>query len=58
MLVVAGTARLVGTNVERICVEAAALLEDPVEYERRSTIANPYGDGKSAGRIVELLSCG
>ncbi|HUW56487.1 MAG TPA: UDP-N-acetylglucosamine 2-epimerase (non-hydrolyzing) [Planctomycetota bacterium] len=54
----AGTARLVGTSIERICAEAAALLEDPIEYERRSKIANPYGDGRSAGKIVELLSCG
>ena len=51
----AGTVRLVGTDVERITEEAAALLGDPAEYERRSRIANPYGDGKSAGRIVELL---
>ena len=51
----AGTVRLVGTNVERITEEAAALLGDPAEYERRSKIANPYGDGKSAGRIVDLL---
>jgi UDP-N-acetylglucosamine 2-epimerase (non-hydrolysing) len=52
----AGTARLVGTDVDRIAGEAAALLGDRAEYERRSKIANPYGDGKSAPRIVDVLS--
>ena len=55
--VAAGTARLVGTSVERIVEESARLLEDRDEYARRSRIANPYGDGHAAGRIVERLLC-
>jgi UDP-N-acetylglucosamine 2-epimerase (non-hydrolysing) len=51
----AGTARLVGTDVETIFREVALLLSDEREYARRSRIANPYGDGKSAGRIVDVL---
>ena len=54
--VAAGTARLVGTDVERIVAEAALLLGDPAEYERRSKIANPYGDGRAAQRIVDVLA--
>lgn len=51
----AGTCRLVGTNPQRILDEAAILLEDQVEYQRRSSLANPYGDGQAAIRIRELL---
>lgn len=53
--VTAGTARLVGTDVERICREAAVLLDDREEYERRSRIHNPYGDGSAGRRIREIL---
>jgi UDP-N-acetylglucosamine 2-epimerase (non-hydrolysing) len=51
----AGTCRLVGTDPEVICREAAVLLTDPEEYRRRSTLANPYGDGKAAERICKIL---
>jgi len=54
--IAAGTARLVGTDVERICGEAARLLDDPAEYERRARIANPYGDGGASTRIVDVLT--
>lgn len=51
----AGTCRLVGTDPEVICREATILLTSPDEYRRRSTLANPYGDGKSAQRICKIL---
>lgn len=51
----AGTCRLVGTDPNRILSEAATLLEDAVEYNRRSSLANPYGDGLASTRIRELL---
>jgi UDP-N-acetylglucosamine 2-epimerase (non-hydrolysing) len=47
----AGTVRLVGTDVDRIVREAALLLDDAVEYQRRSRIHNPYGDGHASERI-------
>jgi UDP-N-acetylglucosamine 2-epimerase (non-hydrolysing) len=53
--VTAGTARLVGTVIERIVAECAVLLEDQQEYARRSRIHNPYGDGQAALRIRDLL---
>jgi UDP-N-acetylglucosamine 2-epimerase (non-hydrolysing) len=53
--VMAGTARLVGTNVEQISHEAAILLDDREEYERRARIHNPYGDGSASVRIREIL---
>jgi UDP-N-acetylglucosamine 2-epimerase (non-hydrolysing) len=49
----AGTCRLVGTAQESIVAEASRLLEDRKEYQRRSRLKNPYGDGKAAERIVE-----
>ncbi len=51
----AGTCRLVGTSIERIVAEATILLRDKAEYARRSQLSNPYGDGKSAGRVREIL---
>ena len=51
----AGTARLVGTDPERICLEAARLLDNPEEYSARSQIHNPYGDGQASRRIADIL---
>jgi UDP-N-acetylglucosamine 2-epimerase (non-hydrolysing) len=47
----AGTATLVGSHVERIVEAVTLLLEDGAEYERRSRIHNPYGDGRASQRI-------
>jgi len=52
----AGTARLVGTDTARIVAECVLLLEDEDEYARRSHIHNPYGDGKAALRIRDVLA--
>ena len=54
--VAAGTARLVGTDPERILAEAERLLDDEAAYASMARAHNPYGDGKSAARIVELLA--
>ncbi len=51
----AGTARMVGTNPERICAEVELLLDDPREQERRSRIHNPYGDGQASARIRDIV---
>ena len=53
--VAAGTVRLVGTSIDSIVDGIRTLLNDPAEYSRMSTAANPYGDGKSAMRIVNFL---
>jgi UDP-N-acetylglucosamine 2-epimerase (non-hydrolysing) len=52
----AGTAKLVGTQIENIIMETQKLLDHPEEYGRMANIKNPYGDGKSAERIVQILS--
>jgi UDP-N-acetylglucosamine 2-epimerase (non-hydrolysing) len=51
----AGTARLVGTDPERIVAEASTLLDDMQEYERRVAIYNPYGDGLASHRIADFI---
>jgi UDP-N-acetylglucosamine 2-epimerase (non-hydrolysing) len=51
----AGTARLVGTDRERIIEQTRMLLENPSEYESMAKSVNPYGDGHAAERIVEAL---
>ena len=51
----AGTVKLVGTNTEKIVFEVSKLIEDNEYYSNMSKAQNPYGDGKSCQRIVELI---
>lgn len=51
-----GTAKLVGTDKERIVREAALLMDDHSSYNEMSEKRNPYGDGKSSIKIREVLS--
>ena len=51
----AGTARLVGTEVYNITEALTELLSDPRVFSKMSQASNPYGDGKSAGRILEVI---
>lgn len=53
--IAAGTAKLVGTHEDKIFMEATRLLDETESYQKMSTIANPYGDGRAAQRIVERL---
>lgn len=53
--VVAGTVKLVGTNVAMIVHEASILLHDKNAYEAMSRAHNPYGDGQAASRIGTFL---
>jgi len=51
-----GGVRLVGTNEHRIVTEAERLLSDDEHYRAMATAANPYGDGKTSARILDLLT--
>lgn len=53
--VAAGTARLVGTDVEKILFNVNALLDDQAAYRGMAERHNPYGDGRAGARIVEEL---
>jgi UDP-N-acetylglucosamine 2-epimerase (non-hydrolysing) len=52
----AGVAKLVGTDEERIFSEAERLLTDEQAYRSMAQVRNPYGDGRAADRIVDLLA--
>jgi UDP-N-acetylglucosamine 2-epimerase (non-hydrolysing) len=53
--ILAGTAKLVGTNPDTIIEEVEKLLNNPAEYAKYTAAANPFGDGKAAKRIVEVV---
>lgn len=53
--VAAGTVKLVGTSVSNIEDASSALLDFAEAYEAMKTAHNPYGDGHSAERIVEII---
>ena len=52
----AGTAKLVGTETHSIVTEIFTLLDDKAAYETMARAHNPFGDGHSARRIVELVA--
>ena len=51
----AGTLKLVGTDENIIFSEADILLSNKMKHEEMSLATNPYGDGKSSGKIVEII---
>ena len=53
--VIAGTARLVGTDTATIVAAATRLLDDASAYAAMSQAHNPYGDGHAARRIAEII---
>lgn len=53
--IAAGVAQLVGTDRQLIVREAGRLLGDPEARARIAGIANPYGDGHAAERIVAMF---
>ncbi len=52
----AGTAKLVGTDPQRLLAEASRLLDDAGEYARMSKAQNPYGDGHAVERILRVIA--
>ena len=53
--VTAGTAKLVGTETSVIVTEMFKLLDDKAAYDAMARAHNPFGDGQTASRIVELI---
>jgi len=53
--VLAGTLKLVGMDAELIYQAAHLILTDQEEYQKMSTVSNPYGDGYASKRIVDIL---
>ena len=54
--VTAGTAKLIGTNKNRIISEIFTLLDDDASYSAMARAHNPFGDGKASQRIAEIIS--
>lgn len=53
--IASGTALLVGTDKEKIITETKKLLKNSAEYEKMAKATNPYGDGTTSQKIVELF---
>jgi UDP-N-acetylglucosamine 2-epimerase (non-hydrolysing) len=53
--VTAGTAKLIGTDADRIISEIFTLLDDDDAYSAMARAHNPFGDGKAAKRITEII---
>ncbi len=51
----AGNARLVGVSKDNIVNALVDLLQHPEKREAMTKVNNPYGDGKAAERIVNIL---
>jgi UDP-N-acetylglucosamine 2-epimerase (non-hydrolysing) len=51
----AGVVRIIGTNTDNIIDICDELLDHKESYDKMSKASNPYGDGKSAQRIVSFL---
>ncbi len=54
--VAAGTARLVGTDTQRIVTEIFTLLDDSKAYAAMAQAHNPFGDGMAAERIARIIA--
>lgn len=51
----AGTAKLVGTDTQKIVAETKKLMDDKAYYASVANSVNPYGDGTTSKKILELL---
>ncbi|WP_397594084.1 non-hydrolyzing UDP-N-acetylglucosamine 2-epimerase [Sphingorhabdus sp.] len=54
--VAAGTAKLVGTDKNRIISEIFTLLDDEAAYSNMARAHNPFGDGQAAHKIAGLVA--
>jgi UDP-N-acetylglucosamine 2-epimerase (non-hydrolysing) len=52
----AGTAKIVGTDKDKIMREALNLLSDKTVYDKMAKAVNPYGDGNASKRIIDIIS--
>jgi len=53
--VTAGTAKVIGTDPDRIVAETLKLLDDKKAYQRMARAINPFGDGHAAQRIAAAI---
>jgi len=53
--IAAGTSKLVGTETDNIVAAASLLLSDRAAYDQMANVANPFGDGQSSQRILDIV---
>jgi len=53
--VLMGSAKLVGTDKQRIVSEMFALLDDDAAYTAMARSQYPYGDGHASQRIANII---
>lgn len=51
----AGTLKLVGTSAKAIYEECSELITNPLAYKKMANMKNPFGDGKTSDRIIDLI---
>lgn len=51
----AGTAKLVGTDFDKIVAESCTLLQDRLAHDQMAKAVSPYGDGRAAARIRSVV---
>ena len=56
--ITAGTLKLVGTDEDKIYNSFTILLNDEKAYNKMAYASNPYGDGKAAVRIADIVEFG
>ncbi len=54
----AGTAKLIGTDEDRIVSEVFTLLDDKASYASMARAHNPFGDGHASERIAQVVKDG
>lgn len=54
----AGTVKLVGTSSQTIIDSVALLLNDRYAYQIMASAHNPYGNGKSVEKIIDMFASG
>lgn len=53
--IIAGTAKLIGTDSDKIISETNNIINSENKYIAMAKAVNPYGDGKTAKRIKEII---
>ncbi|NEQ72529.1 MAG: UDP-N-acetylglucosamine 2-epimerase (non-hydrolyzing) [Okeania sp. SIO2C9] len=53
--IMAGTAKLVGTDSTNIMAATAELLSDAAKYKKMAMAINPFGDGHASERIMKIV---
>jgi UDP-N-acetylglucosamine 2-epimerase (non-hydrolysing) len=49
-----GISKLVGTKINKIVSETSTLINDKIAYDKISNKTNPFGNGKSAEKIIQI----